>query len=170
MRRAIAIAGSALFLVIAPGTVAGLVPWWITHWHFESDVVPLLLRIFGGALAAAGLIILLVSFADFAWKGLGTPAPVFPTKTLVVAGFYRYVRNPMYAAVVSLIVGQALIFGSARLLAYGAAVWLLCHLFVLAYEEPVLRATYGHRYELYRASVPRWIPTGRPWKARPSGS
>ena len=159
MRRALAIAGSALFLVIAPGTVAGLVPSWISQWRFESGVLDSsALRIAGGALAAAGLFVLLASFADFALKGLGTPAPVFPTHHLVVAGFYRYVRNPMYVAVVSLIVGQALIFASVRLLGYAAVVWLCFHLFVLAYEEPMLRAKYGEEYERFRAEVPRWIP------------
>ena len=156
MRRAFAILGSLLFFVIAPGTVAGLVPWWISRWRFDWGWLPL--RVAGGALAAASLIVLLASFADFAVKGLGTPAPVFPTRHLVVAGFYRYVRNPMYVAVVSLIFGQALIFGNLLLLEYGIVVWLFFHLFVRLYEEPTLRATYGVEYDRFCATVPRWIP------------
>lgn len=99
-------------------------------------------------------------------QGLGTPAPVFPTRRLVVTGLYLYVRNPMYVAVVSAILGQALIFGSVRLLEYAVFVWLLVHIFVLAYEEPKLRASFGSEYERYCSQVPRWIPrirrTNRP--------
>jgi protein-S-isoprenylcysteine O-methyltransferase Ste14 len=167
MRRALAIAASALFLVIAPGFVAGLVPWWISHWRLESPFFGLqLFRVDGGVLIGLGLIGLLDSFARFALQGLGTPAPVFPTRRLVITGLYRYVRNPMYVAVVSTIVGQALLFGNVRLLEYGAFIWLLFHIFVLAYEEPVLRATYTSDYELFCREVPRWIPRLTPWKGQ----
>ena len=117
-----------------------------------------LFRFAGGALAAAGAIGLLDSFVRFAVQGLGTPAPVFPTRHLVVKGLYRYVRNPMYVAVVAMILGQALIFGNLNLLAYGSFVWLMFHLFVLAYEEPTLKASFGSEYEVFRSAVPRWIP------------
>ena len=103
MRRVLAVLGSTLFFVLAPGTVAGLMPWWISHWRFRVPVmiglVPL--QILGGLLIAAGALVLLDSFARFALKGLGTPAPVFPTRYLVITGLYRYVRNPMYVAVVT---------------------------------------------------------------------
>jgi protein-S-isoprenylcysteine O-methyltransferase Ste14 len=97
-------------------------------------------------------------------QGVGTPAPVFPTRHLVVTGLYRYVRNPMYVAVVSSILGQGLFFGNVTLLKYGAFVWLLFHLFVLVYEEPTLRGSFGSEYDLFRANVPRWIPRLTPWK------
>jgi len=90
------------------------------------------LRFAGGTLIALGGVSLLDSFARFALQGLGTPAPVFPTRHLVVTGLYRYVRNPMSVAVVSAILGQGLLFGNVTLLEYGAAVWLLFHIFVLA--------------------------------------
>ena len=115
----------------------------------------------------AGLPVLLDSFVRFAVEGLGTPAPVFPTSHLVVTGWYRYVRNPMYVAVLAVIVGQALIFGNVTLLEYGALAWLLAHIFVLAYEEPTLRGTFGEEYQLYRANVPRWIPRLTPWRPNP---
>jgi len=155
-RRLWSIIGSAVFLVIAPGVVAGVVPWWISHWRFEP--FPLICRIAGALLILLGSIGLLDSFIRFALQGLGTPAPVFPTRHLVITGLYRYVRNPMYVAVVSTILGQALLFGNLRLLAYGATVWFFFHLFVLLYEEPVLKATFGSEYERFRAEVPRWIP------------
>ena len=161
MRRAFAIVGSAIFLVLAPGTVAGLVPWWISHWQFEFHSLPL--EIVGALLIALGALVLLDSFARFAMKGLGTPAPVFPTRHLVVTGLYRYVRNPMYVAVVSLIIGQALIFANVSLLEYGALVWLAFHLFVIGYEEPKLRATFGAEYQAFCRGVSRWIPRLHPY-------
>jgi protein-S-isoprenylcysteine O-methyltransferase Ste14 len=165
MRRIVAILGSALFLVIAPGIVAGYVPWRICRWNLEAPLLGIsLLRLVGVLLIVAGLPILLDSFARFALQGLGTPAPVYPTRHLVVNGLYRYVRNPMYVAVVSLILGQGLLFGSLRVFEYGIAVWVAFYLFVLVYEEPTLRYTYGPEYEQFCANVPRWIPRLRPWR------
>ncbi len=111
----------------------------------------------------AGVPVLLDSFARFAFKGLGTPAPVFPTRHLVVSGLYRYVRNPMYLAVASVIFGQGLLFGDVRVLEYGVLVWLAFHLFVLLYEEPVLRRSFGAEYESFCAHVGRWIPRLSAW-------
>src|SRR5436309_374601 len=96
-RKALAIIGSAVFLVIAPGVVAGLVPWWISRWRLEAPFFGIsLFRFLGSVLITLGVIGLLDSFARFAVQGLGTPAPIFPTRHLVVRGLYRYVRNPMY--------------------------------------------------------------------------
>jgi len=114
-------------------------------------------------MVAAGLPVLLDSFARFALQGLGTPAPIFPTQHLVVSGLFRYVRNPMYVAVVLLILGQGLCFGSVRVLEYSVAVWVGFYLFVLIYEEPILRKSYGRDYQEFCANVPRWIPRLRPW-------
>ena len=170
IRKVAAIVGSAVFLIIAPGFVAGLVPWWISHWRLQPAFFGLRpLRFAGGVLITIGTAGLLDSFLRFAVQGLGTPAPVFPTRQLVVTGLYRHVRNPMYTAVVSVIVGQALIFGNARLLEYGVLVWLLCHLFVLVYEEPILKASFGAEYEVFCAEVPRWIPRLAAWDGHRSG-
>ncbi len=165
MRRASAILGSAFFLVIAPGSVAGLVPWAISRWRLQPPFLGFPpTRVLGVLLIVAGLPVLLDSFARFALQGLGTPAPIFPTRHLVVTGLYRHVRNPMYVSVVSLIVGQGLLFGNPQVLAYGFIVWLATHLFVLLYEEPTLRSTFGAEYEAFCANVPRWIPRFSPWK------
>jgi protein-S-isoprenylcysteine O-methyltransferase Ste14 len=165
MRRLFAVLGSALFLIVAPGTVAGLVPWWISRWRVQPPLLGFpLLRGAGILLVIAGVPVLLDSFARFALTGLGTPAPVFPTRHLVVSGLYQYVRNPMYIAVVSVIIGQGLLFGNIRVLEYGVLVWLGFHLFVLAYEEPALRATFGTEYKAFCDHVPRWIPRLRPWR------
>lgn len=164
IRRSLAIVGSAIFLVLAPGFVAGAVPWWISHWHGEAALLGLpVLRIFGGVLIVLGAVGLLDSFGRFAIQGIGTPAPAFPTRHLVVSGLYRYVRNPMYVAVVSTIFGQGLLLGNVRLLDYGGLVWLLFHLFVMIYEEPTLRASFGSEYAAFCAEVPRWIPRLTPW-------
>ncbi len=163
MQRAGAVIGSAIFLVIAPGTLAVVVPWTLTRWQFAPALFPIA-RVLGAALVVAGLPILLDSFARFALQGLGTPAPVMPPERLVVTGFYRYVRNPMYVAVTALIAGQGLLFGSVTLLGYGAAVWASFFLFVLAYEEPVLSEQFGDEYARYRAHVRRWWPRITPWR------
>ena len=97
-------------------------------------------RWLGGALILLGAVILLDSFARFALQGRGTPAPIYPTATLVVSGAYRYVRNPMYLAVMALIAGQGLLIGSLPLLIYALAFGIVTHLFVLAYEEPTCAA------------------------------
>jgi protein-S-isoprenylcysteine O-methyltransferase Ste14 len=162
MRKFLAVVGSAVFLVIAPGFIAGWVPWWISHWQVEAPFFGIqLFRYVGAALLTLGLAGLLDSFLRFALQGIGTPAPVFPTRHLVVSGLYRYVRNPMYVAVVSAILGQGLLLGNLKLLEYGGLVFLLFHLFVLVYEEPTMKATFGAEYESFCARVSRWIPRFR---------
>ena len=164
MRRLSAILGSFLFLLIAPGFVAGVVPYWISRWrsgaaYAESSAI----RILGVLLIIFGIPLLLDSFTRFALQGQGTPAPVFPTKHLVVTGFYRYVRNPMYAGVASVIFGQALYFRNVLVLEYGVIICLAFHLFILFYEEPTLRRTFDREYEEFCKNVPRWIPRLSPW-------
>jgi protein-S-isoprenylcysteine O-methyltransferase Ste14 len=164
MRKVLAVLGSALFFVLAPGIVAGLAPWWISGRGTEAVSPRWPFRALGALLIAAGAAVLIESFARFALQGLGTPAPIFPTRHLVVGGLYRHVRNPMYVAVVTVILGQSLLLGSARVLGYGVLVWLAFHLFVLLYEEPTLRATHGTEYAELCAHVPRWIPRLTPWQ------
>lgn len=123
-------------------------------------------RIAGVALAAGGLGALIDCFRRFVVVGLGTPAPVRPPTRLVVAGLYRYVRNPMYVAVLMIVTGQALWLGRFILLAYAAALWAVFHLFVVMYEEPTLRRTFGPSYDDYRAAVRRWWPRLEPRSIR----
>jgi protein-S-isoprenylcysteine O-methyltransferase Ste14 len=165
MTRLGAIAGSIVFLFVAPGIVAGLIPWSLSQYRVEPPLLGLEpLRWLGVVLLILGGVLLAETFARFALQGRGTPAPIAPTKTLVVTGSYRFVRNPMYVAVVSLILGQALVFGNAVVFGYGLVVWLTVHLFVLAYEEPTLSETYGAQYDRYRENVRRWIPRLTPWR------
>ena len=167
MRRLWAVTGSIVFFVLAPGTVAVLAPWLIARqWPVESlwpDTG--WTKLLAVVLAAAGLAALAESFARFAIEGSGTPAPVAPTKRLVVSGLYRYLRNPMYVAVLAVIIGWAVWFGSPPLFGYAALVWLCFTIFVLVYEEPTLRRTFGEEYAIYSANVGPWIPRLRPWTA-----
>ena len=158
--RARAVLGSLVFLVVAPGVVAGLIPWWLTGWTPAGDVAVLLV-VMGGALVVAGGAVLLHAFARFALEGLGTPAPVAPTAHLVVGGAYRHVRNPMYLAVGATILGQALILGRPGLLLYLLAFAVAVGAFVHGYEEPALARAYGAEYEAYRRAAPGWIPRPR---------
>jgi len=160
--------GSAVFLVIAPGFIAGLAPWLLSGWRMAPPFFGMAaIRWLGGLLIGLGSIGLLDSFRRFVVEGLGTPAPVRPPRRLVVGGLYRFVRNPMYVGVVSAILGQALLLGSAPLLGYAACIWLGFHIWVLAYEEPTLRASFGPEFSAYCAAVRRWIPRLRPWRGEP---
>jgi protein-S-isoprenylcysteine O-methyltransferase Ste14 len=156
MTRFRAALGSILFLVVAPGVVAGLIPYSLTGW--ESLDPPLALVVAGALLVAAGAIVLLHAFARFVLEGIGTPAPIAPTEHLVVGGAYRYVRNPMYLAVGSVILGQALLLGQTVLLAWLAGFGLMVEAFVRLHEEPTLTDRYGAEYARYCETVPRWRP------------
>jgi protein-S-isoprenylcysteine O-methyltransferase Ste14 len=156
--------GTVVFLVVAPGVVAGLVPWLLTGWEVEEPVPYWTsLRVVGVLLLVAGLVVVLDAFARFAREGLGTPAPVAPTARLVVGGPYRYVRNPMYLAVGSIVVGQALLFGQLILLPYAALFGLAVWAFVRWYEEPTLRQQFGAQYDEYERAVPGWWPRRTRW-------
>jgi protein-S-isoprenylcysteine O-methyltransferase Ste14 len=168
MRRPTAAAGSALFFAIAPGVVAGLVPWWLTGWRVRGPLAHWApVRVAGLIMLVAGAIVLIQAFARFVTEGHGTPAPAAPTERLVIGGLYRYVRNPMYLAVVAAITGQALALGQPVLLSYAAVVWVTVASFVRWYEEPALTRRFGAQYRAYRRSVRAWLPRARPW--RPGG-
>ncbi len=165
MKKLWAVLGSIVFFVIAPGTVVGLIPWLMTGWRIRTPLpgyAPV--RIVGIALLIVGLVPLVESVGRFALQGLGTPAPIAPPEKLVVGGFYRHVRNPMYVGVLAAILGQALLFADARLLWLAAIVWLAFHIFVLAYEEPTLRGMFEDDYDRFCTNIPRWLPRLRPWR------
>ena len=126
MRRPTAAVGSALLFVVAPGMVAGLIPWLLTGGQVREPLpywMPM--RVIGGVLLLAGVIVLVGAFVRFVVEGFGTPAPVAAPELLVVGGVYRYVRNPMYVAVVAAIVGQALLLDRLGLLLYAGAAWVV---------------------------------------------
>lgn len=147
---------SFLFLVLAPGMVAGYIPLALLRAgpRLEMGIFAYL----AFPLWLVGGVILLWSFWNFLKQGRGTPAPIDPPKELVAAGFYRYVRNPMYVGVLAMILGHFLWFGYWNLLMYALVVFLAFHIFVTYYEEPTLKRKFGASYEEYLRRVPRWIP------------
>ncbi|MBT2235265.1 isoprenylcysteine carboxylmethyltransferase family protein [Nonomuraea sp. NEAU-A123] len=148
MRRTPAAGASAIFFAAAPGTVAVLVPWWITHWEARIPFpgwIMIPMRVVGGLLALAGLAVLIHAFTRFVVEGLGTPLPAAPPERLVVGGLYRHVRNPMYVAVLVTILGQALLLAQPSLLVYALVVMVPVVSFVRWYEEP----TGAHLYRIF---------------------
>jgi protein-S-isoprenylcysteine O-methyltransferase Ste14 len=156
--------GTLVFLVVTPGVVAGLIPGLITRWRIPWAGGSLwTVAVVAAATVLSGVAVLLDAFVRFA-RADGTPAPPMPTAHLVVVGPYRYVRNPMYLAVLAIILGQALLFGSVATLVYAGVVLLAVVLFVLGYEQPTLEDEYGEEYREYRRHVRGWIPQARPWQ------
>jgi protein-S-isoprenylcysteine O-methyltransferase Ste14 len=162
MRRSRAAVGSAAFFVAAPGTVVGVIPWLIARWRLRRYPGSRAGRPLGVAMIGVGLVPVVSAFVEFAKAG-GTPLPLAPTEHLVVTGFNRYVRNPMYVGLLVILLGQSLLFGQPRLLLYTLAVWMAPAAFVRWYEEPTLLRQYGPEYEAYRRAVPAWVPRVHPW-------
>jgi protein-S-isoprenylcysteine O-methyltransferase Ste14 len=120
-----------------------------------------LLQILAMLVIVAGATLAIASILTFAFIGKGTPAPFDPPRKLVVAGPYRWVRNPMYIGAGLVLLGAAMFYGSIGLVLYTIAFWSMAHLFVLFYEEPVLRRKFGADYDAYSANRRRWIPKWR---------
>ncbi len=178
-----ALIGSAAFFVMAPGTVAGVVPWLITHWRF-GEGASLDVSIAGGVLIALSLALLTAAglFIRGAVKAAVTDPGFALEGGLVVRidpalggydeargrGIFRAVlqrvRNPMYVAVTALIFGQSLLFASADLIAYGVTIALAFFMFVIHYEEPRLARDFPDEYRAYFDNVPRWRPRLTPWR------
>jgi protein-S-isoprenylcysteine O-methyltransferase Ste14 len=161
--RARAWIGTIVFLGLAPGVVAGLVPWLITGWRSSwpgGGAAPV--AVVAVLAVLGGIAVLLDAFVRFA-RADGTPAPPMPTARLVVVGPYRFVRNPMYEAVLAIILGQALLFASVATAVYAGLVLLAVAAFVRLYEEPTLELEYGDEYREYRRHVRGWVPRLRPW-------
>jgi protein-S-isoprenylcysteine O-methyltransferase Ste14 len=150
------ISNTAIFTIVVPGTVAILVPRWLLG-GFRTPPNGLLLWV-GGVVFCIGALIYFRCAWEFAARGLGTPAPMAPTKYLVTTALHRYVRNPMYIGVALAIIGEAIVFRSIHVAIYAAMMLLIAHVFVVRYEEPTLRRQFGEPYEEYRRKVPRWIP------------
>lgn len=145
-----------LFTILVPGTVAVAIPYRLLGgFHAPENG---LLTVFGLIVLVAGAAIYFRCAWEFAVRGLGTPAPIAPTKFLVTGGLHRYMRNPMYLGVALIIWGEAAVFHNLHVAEYAVLMLLIAHIFVLLYEEPTLREQFGESYEEYRRTVPRWIP------------
>jgi protein-S-isoprenylcysteine O-methyltransferase Ste14 len=148
-----------LFTILVPGTVTVYVPWYLLSRSTPSGLGPI--RYLGLLPMLAGTATYLWCAWDFVFAGKGTPAPIDAPRELVVRGLYRYIRNPMYAGVLCMLLGETIWFGSIVLLEYALFVFLAVHLFVVFYEEPTLSWKFGASYEQYRRSVARWVPRRR---------
>jgi protein-S-isoprenylcysteine O-methyltransferase Ste14 len=151
---------SLLFLMVAPGMVAGYIPLALLREGPQVETGPFAYLAF--PLWLAGAAALLWCFWEFAARGRGTPAPIDPPKELVVSGLYRYVRNPIYVAILLILIGHFLWFKTVGMLVYAALAFLAFHGFVTLYEEPTLTNKFGAAYERYLQNVPRWIPRLHP--------
>jgi protein-S-isoprenylcysteine O-methyltransferase Ste14 len=162
-----ALLGTIAFTLIVPGTLIVLIPYLLTAWQLRPPLLGIeATRTLGVALIVLAAPLFFRFLSGFVREGHGTPAPIAPPEHLVVGGPFRWIRNPGYVAVVSLVAGQALLFGSGAVLAYAAFLAVAFHLFVVLYEEPTLRRQFGTEYESYCREVPRWIPRPRPSRWR----
>jgi protein-S-isoprenylcysteine O-methyltransferase Ste14 len=150
------ILNTVVFTVVVPRTVAILIPRWLVGGFRWAGNGPL--PWLGCVVCTAGAAIYFRCAWEFAVRGLGTPAPIAPTRFLVTTALHRYVRNPMYLGVALAIAGEAALFRSLHVLAYAGLMLTIAHIFVVMYEEPTLRRQFGESYEEYRRTVLRWIP------------
>jgi protein-S-isoprenylcysteine O-methyltransferase Ste14 len=158
-RSSVWLAIRSLFWTVAlPGFFAGYVPWrffGLSQVRLESigaSQIPAL------ACIGAGAVLLAMCIVEFARSGRGTLSPLDPPRELVVRGLYRYVRNPMYLSVTTIVLGEAMLTRSSALAVYLALWFASVNLFVIGYEEPTLRQMFGQSYEDYTRRVGRWIP------------
>lgn len=154
---------SVAMTVLFPGTVVGLIPYWILDARiFRGSGGWSLTNYLGTVVIAIGLAVLLRCIWEFAFHGKGTLAPFDEPRKLVVQGLYKYVRNPMYVGVVTILLGESLHFWSGRLALYTSIIFVAANVLIVGYEELRLRSKFGNDYERYCAEVGRWIP-GKPY-------
>lgn len=146
-----------------PGIVLVYLPLWITRFRVPAGE-PWWQMALAGVLIAAGVAPGFESARRFLAVGLGTLVPTAPTEHLVVSGFYRFVRNPMYVGVLIALIGEAVLFERRIMIVYLVMVWMVVNLFVCFYEEPTLTRRYGEEYLRFKRNVPRWLPRLRPWR------
>jgi protein-S-isoprenylcysteine O-methyltransferase Ste14 len=156
-RRLLATVSTGVYAATVLGTVLGVVPYRLAGGRLPPALggtkpSPAI----GAAFMAVGIPLVVDSFVRFVMAA-GTPAPVFETEELVLTGFYRYTRNPQYVGVLATLAGEALIYGSRRVLGYAAMVGGAFHVWILLYEEPRLRRRFGQQYERYARETPRWL-------------
>ena len=147
------------FTIVQPGIVAGLVPFMLVRDRLSEVLLSPLkfYQLVALLLIAIGLIILLFSVFDFGRYGEGTLSPLDPTKKLVVRGFYRLSRNPMYLAVMLILLGETIFVQSITLGIYMVFVAIAFFIFVIFFEEPRLQRKFGIEYSDYRKRVRRWL-------------
>jgi protein-S-isoprenylcysteine O-methyltransferase Ste14 len=164
MRKSTAAITSLAWFVAVGGTFGVLLPYLTNDWHFHHPLPYwAIARVAGVLLICAGLVPLIDSFVEFFRAG-GTPVPVASPPRLVVTGFYRYVRNPIYVGFLIILIGQTLLFGSPGMLEYSLVALCVGAAAVRFYEEPILIRKFGADYQAYRDAVRAWLPRLRPWE------
>jgi protein-S-isoprenylcysteine O-methyltransferase Ste14 len=149
---------SIFFTIVHPGLVTVLIPYWLISSRDLEASHGHPIRYFGLPLIVIGAAALLWCIWNFFSAGRGTLSPIDPPKHLVVRGLYKYVRNPMYVSVVTMLLGEAIFFWSKPVLIEAAVFVVLANLFVILYEERALGKQFGESYDEYRRTVGRWIP------------
>jgi protein-S-isoprenylcysteine O-methyltransferase Ste14 len=149
---------TAIFSILVPGTVAFVIPWLLLQQSGGTVFVTPSPWLIGLLPLGVGVGLYLWCAGAFTFIGHGTPAPIDAPTILVAQGVYRWVRNPMYVAVLSIVVGEATLLRSLLLAGYALLLWAIFHAFVIAVEEPSLRRQFGASYETYLRTVPRWLP------------
>jgi protein-S-isoprenylcysteine O-methyltransferase Ste14 len=147
-----------IFSILVPGSVAGAIPWLLLQGSGGAALQLPSIWVLGFLPLLLGVGLYLWCAGAFTLVGKGTPAPIDAPKVLVIQGPYQWVRNPMYLAVLLVVIGEAILFRSFPLVEYALLVWLIVHLFVVFVEEPSLRRQFGDSYETYLREVPRWFP------------
>ena len=151
--------GTALVFLVGQGGGVVLLPYAFTRWQPGTPPWPVAVWAIGVVLIALGGAVVITGFVRFATEGIGVPVPVEPTsRQLTIGGPYRYVRNPLYLAIVMAVAGQALLFSRPELLVYAAVLLAAFIAFVHLFEEPTLARRFGKQYEAYRKQVPGWWP------------
>lgn len=169
MKATTATVGTIAFAVVVPGTVAGVVPWWLAGGRVHPPLGGTsATRAVGAVLVVAGVPLIIDAFVRFV-RAQGTPAPIAETAEMVVSGPYRRTRNPQYVGVVAVVAGEGLLWGSPRVLVYATSLALAFHGWVRIYEEPRLRHRFGAAYEHYTRQVPRWLGPVRRTGAESAG-
>jgi protein-S-isoprenylcysteine O-methyltransferase Ste14 len=157
--------------LILPVLIVGVIPLWLIHnrlaeydtsWPAGSPIA-WIGRLLGAALFIGGLMLFVWCVSLFFREGQGTIMPWDPTQKLIVSGPYRHVRNPMISAVLFMVAGQALWWGSILTGALAAFFFIVYHVYFIYSEEPGLEKRFGESYRQYKASVPRWHPRIKPW-------
>jgi protein-S-isoprenylcysteine O-methyltransferase Ste14 len=146
--------------------------WFVPRWMAAGRPLVSVVTLPAGVLMAIGGAIMVWCVFEFGWTGHGTPMPLDPPRKLVVRGAYRWVRNPMYVGMGLFLTGEALALPTITrgMLILVIVLWVIVTLFVVAYEEPTLRASFGDDYRNYCAHVRRWLPRLTPFDKNSSGA
>lgn len=150
---------AAVATIVVPGGACLLIPYYILIATHTSLTPPFgFLQLIAILVGTVGVFMVVWVSTAFVRQGKGTPIPIEPPTRLVITGFYRYVRNPMYVGAILTVLAEAVFFSSFWLAIYSLGLWALLHTFMIIFEEPQLKRRFGADYERYLTEVPRLIP------------